>query len=103
MVHVDVARFDRRAATYHRGWRGEFHARVVATSADVALRVAPQPTAVLDVGCGTGALLGTLAARLPAEVELIGVDPAAAMVEAARAALAGRAGARVERAPAERL
>jgi ubiquinone/menaquinone biosynthesis C-methylase UbiE len=103
MANADAERFGRRAATYHRGWRGEFHTRVVATSADLALRVAPRPTVVLDVGCGTGALLRTLAARLPAQVELIGVDPAPAMVEAARAALAGPAGGRVECAPAEHL
>jgi SAM-dependent methyltransferase len=44
---------------------------------------------VLDVGCGTGALLRTLADRLPAGVQLSGVDPASAMLEAGRAALGG--------------
>jgi ubiquinone/menaquinone biosynthesis C-methylase UbiE len=39
---------------------------------------------VLDVGCGTGALLRTLADRLPAGVKLSGVDPAPAMLEVAR-------------------
>jgi ubiquinone/menaquinone biosynthesis C-methylase UbiE len=79
MSDRDIQRFDRRARRYERGWRAEFHARVVRRSADVALRTVRDPTAVLDVGCGTGALLRTLADRLPATVELAGVDPAPAM------------------------
>ena len=98
----DVAGFERRAADYERGWRGEFHARVVAATADLALQVKPRPAAVLDVGCGTGALLRLLATRLPAEAELVGVDPAAAMLEAARAT-SDHPRVRFERAPAEHL
>ena len=52
--------------------------------ADVAVRQAPDAKSVLDVGCGTGYLLVQLAARLPAAVELEGVDPAPAMVDVAR-------------------
>ncbi len=56
------------------------------------------------MGCGTGALLRTLASRLPESVELAGVDPAPAMIEVARAALSpnGRR-IRLEQAAAERL
>jgi hypothetical protein len=37
----DVERFERRADTYEHGWRAEFHARVVAATADVALQAVP--------------------------------------------------------------
>jgi ubiquinone/menaquinone biosynthesis C-methylase UbiE len=99
----DVQRFDRRAHTYEHGWRAEFHARVVTRSADVALRTVPAPTAVLDVGCGTGALLRVLADRLPTAAELAGVDPAPAMIDVGRAALRERSNVHLEQAFAERL
>jgi ubiquinone/menaquinone biosynthesis C-methylase UbiE len=54
---------------------------------------------VLDVGCGTGALLRRLAARLP-DAELAGVDPAPRMLAEARKRLNG---VRLEQAAAERL
>jgi SAM-dependent methyltransferase len=44
--------------------------------------------AVLDVGCGTGALTAAIAAALPSST-IVGVDPAAAYVAAARAQQAG--------------
>jgi ubiquinone/menaquinone biosynthesis C-methylase UbiE len=62
-----------------------------------------EPRAVLDVGCGTGALLRELAERLPGAVELTGVDPAPAMIDAARAALRDRSNVQLEVAFAERL
>ena len=37
-----------------------------------------------DVGCGTGYLLGQLAARAPQAEALAGIDAASAMIEAAR-------------------
>ena len=58
---------------------------------------------MLDVGCGTGALLRGLADRLPAAVELAGVDPAPAMIDGARAALGDRSNVHFELALAERL
>jgi ubiquinone/menaquinone biosynthesis C-methylase UbiE len=76
-----VAGFDRRAGSYERDWRSQFHAYVVAGSVEVALRAVPHPAAVLDLGYGTGALLRALADGLPAGVELWGVDPAPAMLE----------------------
>jgi ubiquinone/menaquinone biosynthesis C-methylase UbiE len=99
----DVGSFDRRAQSYERDWRSPFHAPVVAAVAQVALTALPDPAAVLDVGCGTGALLRILAGRLPAGVELAGVDPAPAMLEVGRAALAGHPRVWLARAVAERL
>jgi ubiquinone/menaquinone biosynthesis C-methylase UbiE len=58
-----------------------------------ALRGAPRP-AILDVACGTGALLSQLARALP-EAQLVGVDLSRPYVEHARARLA-RQGAEVD-------
>ena len=99
----DVATFDCRAGSYERDWRSEFHTRVVATAVEVALAALPHPVAVLDMGCGTGALLRTLADRLPAGGALASVDPAPAMLEVGRAALGRRSRVWLARAIAERL
>jgi len=99
----DVASFDRRARSYERDWRAQFHALVVAGAAQVALATVPHPAAVLDIGCGTGALLRALADRLPAGVELSGVDPAPAMLKVGRAALGPHRRVGLARAVAERL
>jgi len=61
------------------------------------------PAAVLDVGCGTGALLRLLAERLPATADLWGVDPAPAMIELGRAPLGERSNVQLEVAFAEEL
>jgi ubiquinone/menaquinone biosynthesis C-methylase UbiE len=79
----DVRAFDERAATYESGALGQWHRDVSDRVADLALSLEPAPRRVLDVGSGTGYLLGLLAARLPAAGELTGVDPAAAMVAVA--------------------
>jgi ubiquinone/menaquinone biosynthesis C-methylase UbiE len=99
----DVDSFDRRARSYEHDWRAEFHTRVVAGSAEVAPWAVPHPATVLDVGCGTGALLRTLADRLPARVALAGVDPAPAMIEVGRAALGAYPRVRLAQATAEQL
>jgi ubiquinone/menaquinone biosynthesis C-methylase UbiE len=99
----DVEDFDRRAHSYERDWRSQFHAQVVAASADLALEAVPHPATVLDVGCGTGALLRILADRLPARVALSGVDPAAAMIEVGRDRLDADPRVRLARAGAEQL
>ncbi|MCU1658699.1 MAG: hypothetical protein JWO57_3355 [Pseudonocardiales bacterium] len=83
------------------GWRARWQARVVQRSAGVALAAVPVPLRVLDVGCGTGALVRELATRLPNVLELVGVDPAEGMVRVARAESDGRA--RFVRASAEGL
>jgi ubiquinone/menaquinone biosynthesis C-methylase UbiE len=84
----DVAAFDARAAGYEGGWLGRLHQQIADRTAELALGVAPAPQRVLDVGCGTGYLLRRLADRCPDAAELTGVDPASAMIAAARAAAA---------------
>jgi ubiquinone/menaquinone biosynthesis C-methylase UbiE len=84
--HRDVAAFDERAPGYESGWRGRLHHDIADRTMDLALSCSPAPRRILDVGCGTGYLLRQLAARVPAAVELAGVDAAAAMIEAARTA-----------------
>jgi ubiquinone/menaquinone biosynthesis C-methylase UbiE len=102
-VSADVERFDRRAESYDRGPLGRWHRLVSERAAGLALAAAPDARRVLDVGCGTGVLLGLLAQRLPAATLLAGVDPAPGMVERSRARLAGERRVRVEEASAEAL
>ena len=82
----DVAAFDARAGGYEDGWLGRLHREIADRTAELALGVVPAPRRVLDVGCGPGYLLRELARRCPDVVELVGVDPAPAMIAAARAA-----------------
>jgi ubiquinone/menaquinone biosynthesis C-methylase UbiE len=100
----DVRAFDERAASYELGMLGQLHKDISGRVADLALSVAPAPRRVLDVGSGTGYLLGLLAGRLPEAEELAGVDPAPAMIAVARDRAAdGRlrfTGAAAERLPA---
>jgi ubiquinone/menaquinone biosynthesis C-methylase UbiE len=85
----DIAAFDARAGGYEGGWLGRLHQQIADRTADLAVRAVPAPQRILDVGCGTGYLLRRLADRCPDAAELIGVDPARAMIAAARAAAAG--------------
>jgi malonyl-CoA O-methyltransferase len=62
----------------------------------------PAPRAMLDIGTGTGMLLGRLADRYPG-ARAVGIDLAPAMAEAARANLAGRGNVQIITADAERL
>ena len=84
----DVAAFSARAHRYDQGWRGQMHHQIADRAAALALTCAPAPKRVLDVGCGTGYLLGRLAARAPQAQVLAGIDAAPAMIEVARAAAA---------------
>jgi ubiquinone/menaquinone biosynthesis C-methylase UbiE len=102
-LSADVESFDQRASSYERGWRAEFHARVVAGGVEAALRAVPRPRRVLDVGCGTGALLRALGERLPPTVDLVGVDPAPTMIDVARASVGAGSNVRFEVASAEEL
>lgn len=72
--------YARLAARYDGRW--SFYIR--ATTRETISRLGFQPTdALLDVGCGTGALLLELASSNP-QVRLAGVDPSPAMLEIAR-------------------
>ncbi len=99
----DVAAFDRRAVSYERGWLAAWHERITTTSADIATGVAPGAQRILDVGCGTGALLRTLARRLPAAIDLVGMDPAASMIATGRSAPALDPRITLDQAAAERI
>ena len=82
----NVAAFGRRAQRYDEGWLGQLHHQIADRTADLALACVPEPRRILDVGCGTGYLLGRLAARAPEAEGLAGIDAAPAMVKAARGA-----------------
>lgn len=62
----------------------------------------PAPRSVLDIGCGTGMLLRSVAERFPTAT-LAGIDLAPGMVTATRSALVGRAGTEVLAGDAEKL
>ena len=79
----DVAAFGERAQHYDEGWLGQLHHQIADRTADLALTCAPAPRRILDVGSGTGYLLGLLAARAPQAEALTGIDAAPAMIEAA--------------------
>jgi len=99
-VHRDVEHFDRWAPTYDDSWAQRYLTQVHAAMLDtVAASLPTRPKRILDIGCGTGRLLRGAAARWP-EAELIGVDPAARMVEMARRLLPAGV---FEVAPAEEL
>jgi ubiquinone/menaquinone biosynthesis C-methylase UbiE len=80
----DVRAFDERAGRYDSGRLGQLHRDISDRVADLALGLAPAPRRVLDVGAGTGYLLGQLAGRLPGAAELTGLDAAPGMVTVAQ-------------------
>ena len=87
MAHErDVVAFDARAPDYEQGWLGRLHHEIADRTLAIALALNPKPQRLLDIGCGTGYLLGQAAARLPEATEFLGIDPAAGMISAARAA-----------------
>lgn len=96
------AAFDEQAPIYDEGMQGD-HARAlypcILEEARRAMEGITVPS-VLDVGCGTGMLSERLLGAFPS-CRLTGVDLSPAMVERARARLAGRA--EVREADAERL
>jgi len=81
----DVAAFGRRAQSYDQGWRGQMHHQIADRVAGLALARVPDPVRILDIGCGTGYLLGLLAAHVPQARILAGIDAAPEMIGAARA------------------
>ncbi len=82
----DVAAFDERASSYEAGALGRMHREIVDRACDLALRLHPDPKRVLDVGCGTGYLLRTLARRCQGVEQLAGIDPAPSMTDVASSA-----------------
>jgi len=82
----DVAAFGERAQRYDEGRHGQLHHQIADRAADLALACVPAPRRILDVGCGTGYLLGRLAARAPQAEALAGIDAAPAMIGVARGA-----------------
>ena len=97
----DVEAYGRRADGYERGPRGVLHREIARRVGVLALslvagRAEPR---ILDVGCGTGALLRFLGGVRP-DARLTGVDPADEMV---RVAASASASATVLRAGAEAL
>src|SRR5207249_6449766 len=88
--------YARLAPGYDRRWSSYIQAGVRGTLA----RLGARPTGpVLDVGCGTGALLAALAqSEPPLGGWLAGLDPSPEMLALARPKLAPRVGLRVGRA-----
>ena len=86
----DVAAFGERAQRYDVGWLGRMHHQIADRTADLALTCVPAPRRILDVGCGTGYLLGRLAARAPQAEALAGIDAAPAMIGPIRIMLRSR-------------
>lgn len=80
-------RYDRLAGVYDRRWASYVDASVRETVRRVGLEGV---RAVLDVGCGTGALLSAIAGRLPG-ARLAGLDLSPAMLSVARRKLGDRA------------
>jgi ubiquinone/menaquinone biosynthesis C-methylase UbiE len=98
----DVAAFDNRSQRYEQGWLGRLHRDIVDTTLELALALDQTPSRLLDIGCGSGYLLRQTAARLPDAIEIVGIDPAAGMIEVARAATSDKR-VRFERGVAEKL
>jgi ubiquinone/menaquinone biosynthesis C-methylase UbiE len=82
----DVAAFGERAERYDKDWRGRLHHQIADRTANLALSCVPAPRQILDVGCGTGYLLGQLGAHAPQASALAGIDAAPAMIEVAKSA-----------------
>jgi ubiquinone/menaquinone biosynthesis C-methylase UbiE len=81
----DLAAYNARAAEYDRGWHGRLHHAIANRTATLAVMTVPSPGRVLDVGCGTGYLLRTVAGRYPDAKQLCGIDAAPQMISTASA------------------
>jgi len=79
----DVAQFDRWSKRYDRSkWQSLHFDRVHRRAFQLAAMFG-EPSAVLDVGCGTGRLLRSAHGRWP-NARLVGVDPSEGMIEAGK-------------------
>lgn len=77
----DIGHFEQWSPTYERSW---MQRRIFDPAHAAALdAVGGTPTAILDIGCGTGRLLRDAHARWPG-AKLFGVDPAQGMIAVAR-------------------
>jgi ubiquinone/menaquinone biosynthesis C-methylase UbiE len=87
----DVDRFNRWASSYDSHWMQRIIFEPIQAS---VLRMAAQqvdrPRGILDIGCGTGKLLGVAQGRFP-DAKLFGVDAAIEMVRRAQASNPGEA------------
>ena len=92
--------FHRHSGEYERHARVQ--RRVVARLISSLGEIAPPPRSILDIGCGTGMLLRSLAERYPG-ADLAGIDLAPGMVTATREALRDRAGVTLVVGDAEQL
>jgi ubiquinone/menaquinone biosynthesis C-methylase UbiE len=81
----DVGAFDERAPRYEQGWLGRLHHEIADRTVALSLATSPAAGRVLDVGCGTGYLLGRLAGGYPHARAFFGVDAAPTMVAVAAA------------------
>ncbi len=99
----NVERFGRWAPSYERSLLPRaFLTPLQTATIAAALRETAQPHAILDVGCGTGALLRRLATRFP-QAELVGIDAAAGMIRQAQTAVPRGLSLRFLEAPSEEL
>lgn len=81
----DVDRFNRWASEYDQHWmQRTIFEPVQRTVLKLAAEQVPQPGGILDVGCGTGKLLGSAQIRFPG-AQLVGIDAAIEMVRQAQA------------------
>ncbi len=97
------ARFDRWAPGYDRNWGqvlffDRVHRAVVQTARESGL----QPSAILDVGCGTGRLLFRARATFP-KAQVVGIDLSPGMIEQARSKVPADGAMRFETAGVEQL
>lgn len=101
--HRDVDRFNRWAKTYDRHWMQRLiFGRVQEMTLQLAALEVARPTAILDVGCGTGRLLRSAAVRFPG-ARLVGVDAAIEMVRQAEASTPAGIAMEFQQAIAEEL
>jgi ubiquinone/menaquinone biosynthesis C-methylase UbiE len=98
----DVEPFNQWAPTYERGSRQVFFKRLHGAMLRWVAEGGRTPRKVLDVGCGTGALLRVAAERWP-DARLSGADPAEEMIKVARSKLPGGSLISLVNASAEHL
>jgi ubiquinone/menaquinone biosynthesis C-methylase UbiE len=99
----DVDRFNYMAKTYDRHWMQRMiFEPVQRTVLALAAQEVVQPTAILDVGCGTGRLLRLAEGRFPG-ARLDGVDAASEMVKQAEASRLTGSTIRFQQGTAEEL